>query len=162
MAQNPFMTSNYDKYLTKIEDKDSLLWFNAEIISILSATSNNEQDCVRQKPDLNDKWNLVFSAYSADEVQFNYGYSIHNSYITNQTLTLTTSEIFSEFDITNPDFPLCYLPSIFERTAKFNIEWTAIILNSKDLLIRMIWSYPYGNQHSWYRERTYYFKKESG
>jgi hypothetical protein len=90
--------------------------------------------------------------------------SINHCYIsTNKDTVFSSKQIFCEFNIGDSisikQYPLKYFPAIYERDDFFNTKWTAILPHSEYLIIRLVHSYPNGNMTSWYKERTYYFKK---
>lgn len=158
-----YLTSSFDNLLIELRDKDSLEKFKTVIDSIKKEWSKSDSTNIRFS--LSDKWNLIYFQFSGSEHHFgSMPVGINHCYIsTNKDTVFTSKQIFCEFNIGDSislkEYPLKYFPTIYEREDEFNAKWTAILPNSEYLIIRMVHSYPNGNATSWYKERTYYFKR---
>ena len=112
----------------------------------------------------NEKWTIAFFQNKGwDERLPNKKTSYNEIQVNNKcTKTWTTEEIYKAFNFRTKDkdkYLLNYFPLVFGRGGPFNGAWTAILPNAQYLVLRMVHSYPNGNQTSWYHERMYYFKK---
>ena len=151
----------YDNLLIELKDKDSLVKFKAMIDSISKDWFTTDSSTISLQ--LSDKWNLKYFQYSNSKI----GTIIENfnqCFIsTNNDAAFTSEQIFSEFknldSISLKENLLKYLPFIYERDDKLNSKWTAILPDSKYLIIRMVHSYPNGNEISAHSEWIYYFRK---
>ena len=190
MVPPAYMYSSYDKWFVEIKNNDSLDWFQTEINSILvhniaptleyntiiidgklKIFKYYKQNCTKQKLNLNDKWNLIYSKLWGCEYSYYLesftGYlktiekSFNHCYIANsEVATLTTNEIFSEFNIIDT-IPLCYCPYLLEDNDIVNNSWAAIMLNSDYVIIRKAVHNDIALNKYSCRERIYYFKKNN-
>jgi len=161
-----YIENRFDNWLVEIKDKDSLKTFKTELDSIRMGFKQTNDSIVPFS--LSDNWNLIYFQFSGWEEHFPFepmkrSNINHCSISKNQETTVTSKEIFNEFDIGDSlslkQFPLSDFPLVLERDNPFNGKWTAILPNSEYLIIRLVQSYPDGNATSWYKERTYYFRK---
>lgn len=156
-----YLTSSFDNLLIELRDKDSLEKFKLNLDSIRKSFTFSYDE----KFTLSDKWNLIYFQFSGWEHWEGIGQtSINHCYITtNKDTVFTSKQVFCEFNIGDSisikQNPLKYFPTIYERDDALNSKWTAILPNSVYLIIRLVHSYPNGNATSWYKERTYYFKR---
>jgi hypothetical protein len=152
---------SYDNLLIELKDKDSLAKFETMIDSISKEWFTADSSTISLL--LSDKWNLKYFQYSRSEIRTIIE-NFNRCFIsTNNDTAFTSEQIFSEFKILDSislkENLLKYLPFIYERDDKLNLKWTAILPDSKYLIIRMIHSYPNGNETSAHSEWIYYFRK---
>ena len=153
-----YIDHKFDNWLVELKDKDSIQRFKTELDSIRMGF--NQTNNSKTPFSLSDKWNLIYFQYTGWENHFHFGTSNIDlcSISKNQETTVTSKEIFNEFNI-GDSLLLKHFPLVLERDDPFNGKWTAILPNSEYLIIRFVHSYPDGNATSWYYERTYYFRK---
>lgn len=143
--------------MTLVVDADSIKAIKKEMLSNIE--SKSKVNSTKVAFDLNTKWTLKYlRGYDWTEAFPNRSNTVDNYLISKEEILMTGDEIFAIFKIDNEEFPLNFLPQVYERGCLYNGEWTATLIND-NLFIRYVHSYPNGNQTSWYREKIYYFQK---
>ena len=149
----------FNGWLSEFKDSDSIKIVNSQVDSLVK--QNIPIKITKQSFNLLDEWKLEYYLnrgwYGMPPSQIknrnNCYYSKSNKFI------LTGADIFEIFRLSDKIFPLNYCPLILSRGGKFNSEWTAILVNKNKLIVRLVSSYPDGNQTSWQYEKLYLFVK---
>ena len=143
--------------MTIVVDVDSVKVIEMEIAAMLD--NKTKPDNTKITFDLKSDWTLQFQhGFDWTELHPHQGKTINSYAIAKDEIRIKGDEIFAIFEIDSEKFPLNIIPLVKARGCLYNGEWTATIINDC-LIIRYVHSYPDGNQTSWYREKSYYFKK---
>lgn len=157
----PPLNISFDNLLVELKDKDSVATFKAMIDSISKNWYLADTSTISLR--LTDKWNLKYFQYAGVEIHTQPEIFTQYFICTNTDTSFTSEQIFNEFNIldsiSQKENLLKYLPFIYERNDQLKSKWTATLPDTQYLVIRMVNSYPDGNETSWTKEWIYYFKK---
>lgn len=148
----------FKKNLIQVKNVDSLKIIEKEIQNIEKLINPND---TLIKINESTKWKLIcYSENGWEEIvgrpriNFNYKYTYNSHNV------LNTSDVFGVFNMKyDKEIIQKQYPLVINRDDIFNRKTIPILINNQYLTFRYVHSYPNGNQTSWYRVMTYYFKK---